>query len=74
MLLTYAGIPDKKKALMIRRVKKAYKGAEMAKVGLYVDVLMLFIISCSKIHVQREGVSRVVSRPRLDLQLNGYVS
>lgn len=33
MLLTYAGFPDKKKALMIRRVKKAYKGDENAKVG-----------------------------------------
>ncbi|XP_053386036.1 calcium uptake protein 1, mitochondrial-like isoform X2 [Mercenaria mercenaria] len=31
MLLTYAGFPDKKKALMIRRVKKAYKEEEDAK-------------------------------------------
>lgn len=31
MLLTYAGFPDKKKALMIRRVKRAYKDDEDAK-------------------------------------------
>ncbi|XP_052263436.1 calcium uptake protein 1, mitochondrial-like isoform X2 [Dreissena polymorpha] len=31
LLLTYAGFPDKKKALMIRRVKKAYKEEENAK-------------------------------------------
>ncbi|XP_060555057.1 calcium uptake protein 1, mitochondrial-like isoform X1 [Ruditapes philippinarum] len=30
MLLTYAGFPDKKKSLMIRRVKKAYKEEENA--------------------------------------------
>ncbi|KAL4240785.1 Calcium uptake protein 1 [Mactra antiquata] len=31
MLLTYAGFPDKKKTIMIRRVKKAYKDSEAAK-------------------------------------------
>jgi len=32
MMLTYAGFPDKKKALMIRRVKKAYKDSDKAMV------------------------------------------
>ena len=32
MLLTYAGFPDKKKAIMLRRVKKIYKERENAKV------------------------------------------
>lgn len=31
LLLTYAGFPDKKKGLMIRRVKKAYKNEEDAQ-------------------------------------------
>ena len=32
LLLTYAGFPDKKRALMTRRVKKAFKNDENAKV------------------------------------------
>jgi len=44
LLLTYAGFPDKKKALMIRRVKKAYKDDEKAKVGLVNHGWLLFQI------------------------------